>query len=148
MAAPLLSEFRVEGIPEAVTQHVERDDRDDDAEAREQGIEGAGADKGLGRGNHHAPARHGSADSQSEEGKARLGKDCRRDAHGDGDDQGGDAVGQQVLHDDAETASAINPAGLDVFLFLQLQHGTADKPCRLGPGKDTEGNVQVSKSPS
>ncbi|CAN3994054.1 Integrase, partial [Dysosmobacter welbionis] len=123
----------VQGIPQSVSQQVQGEDGQHDGKARERAhppgrpeILPAGAD-------HRTPLRRGRADAQADEAEAGNGQDGPGDGQRGLHNDGGHAVGQDVLEDDALVAGADGAGRLDVLLVLDGQNGGADDP---GKGRD------------
>ena len=82
---------------------------------------------------HRTPLRRGRADAQADEAEAGDSQDGPGDRQRGLHNDGGHAVGQDVLEDDALVAGADGAGRLDVLLVLDGQNGGADDP---GKGRD------------
>src|SRR5829696_1079987 len=114
----------IEGVPEAIADEVDGQDRQRDRDA--------GGDPEPGRVDEHrrrlcgidhlAPRRDGDLDAEPEERQAGLEDDRARDAERGEDRERAHDVRDQVTEQDLGRAHADHPRGHDVFRFAKAQH--------------------------
>ena len=85
-----------------------------------------------------APGSEGELDAQAQEGQGSLHDDDAAQAHGAGDDQLGNDIGDQVLEDPAGHTEAAGLGGGHVLLLTQGQDLAADQTGDTSPAQEAQ----------
>src|SRR4051812_10584924 len=122
-SAPLfVAQPRVEDVADAVAEHVEGEDGEEDGDAgTDAHPPEAVAEVGAGVVDVRAPGGRRRLGAEAEETETRLGKDGEGDAERRLDDQRVEDVRQDVPEGDARLARARRAGRLDVLALLRLQ---------------------------
>ena len=99
-----------------------------------------------GIGSQRTQRRQRGCNTQTDEAQVALSKDGSRDLQGGGNDQGTDAVGEQMLFDDTAAGSAQCAGSGNVLALLQDQDLAADDTRHAHPvqqSKDDEDGDHV-----
>src|SRR5579883_58654 len=130
---------RVQRVVEALADEVDGEDRKQNGDAgngaeppRRPQIGAAGAD-------HEAPA-HDVGIAEAEKGQSRFDEDRRRDEERAGDDDGREAVRQDLAEDHLEIAHAEHDRGLDEFAPPQAEELAANEARDGRPADDGDGD--------
>src|SRR5215469_16653464 len=107
---------RVQGVPDAVPEHVQRQHRQQDHEARGDRHPGPGVDQVRAVLDDRSPADVGRLDADAEEGKCRLGQDRGGDHQRHQHDHRGHHVGQDLREDQPRVARPLRGRRLDELL--------------------------------
>src|SRR6478752_10393997 len=137
-AGPSLLRPRVEGVLQTVADQVERQDGQQEGEARESHEPPGGVEDAGGVGDHRPPARGGWLDADAQERQRCLEQDVRRDQQRRVDDDRRDQVGKDVLEQDARVGGAEREGGLDVLLLADRQDLAADDARHVGPAGERD----------
>src|SRR5207245_1063337 len=130
---------RVEGVPQPVTHKVDAQDRDQDHEAREEGVVAGLPDELLGPEEHAAPGGQRRPDPEVQVADRALRQDGGSDIKGGRHQDRAEGVGDHVAEDDLAVSRAHRPGGFDEFLLLDGEHHGADDSGRIRPQRQANG---------
>src|SRR5215210_3875155 len=123
---------RVEGVTQAVAEHVQREHREHDRDTRDDREPGCGDDPRLAVGDQRPPGRVRRLYSGAEEREAGLGEDVVRDDQREEDEQGRGDVRQELAEHDPRRAGSLSSRRLDELLLTEREDLAAERTPDVG----------------
>src|ERR1700690_1616990 len=124
---------RIKRITDAFTEQIVAEHGDQNCETGEGRKPPGDLDVVLTGGKQAAPAWGRGLNAEAEKTQGRLDEDRTADAHGGGDEDRREAIGQNVLHDDAAVGGADCVRGDHEVALFERDELRADEPGRLHP---------------
>src|SRR5450759_3117037 len=142
-AAASVSALRIQGVPERVTEQVERDDEDNEDGPRDEQVGRDDVEVGHRVGEHRAERRVGWEDADAQERQGGLQADVRGQRERRIDEDRRPQVRKDLGEQDPALARPHGDRGFDELAFAEAEHLSPHDTGEIWPAEDAHHEDQV-----